>query len=283
MLNFIKVIYRFVSSLGFGIFMLTLMAVVLALATGYEAGAGAQAVQMKVYQSRWFDLLIWLFIASLTLATWRLRPYRLHHLGVIVTHFSILLIAFGALVTRHVGYEGRLRLVEGETSDRLPAEGFALSLSRGGELLESIPVRLGNGQGDLQLREEIQFSDGGTVQLHQYLAAAAVRDTVRAAENGTSAYKLRLSGSDFDLNHWLLTGDERLARLTFGNNLQLQALPPQSTTQWQEAVEQWSETMTGASLTLDFPELGLHQTLNLAGSDTVFDITGSSLQLVIIQ
>jgi hypothetical protein len=283
MLRSLKFVYRIVSSLGFGVFMLLLMALVLAMATGYEAGAGAQAVQVRVYKSGWFDLLLYLFMLSLTLATLKLRPFRLHHIGVVIHHFSILLIAVGALLTRYAGFEARLSLTEGDISDRLPADGYALALLQGDDLLESIPLELEDGQHELQLKESIQFSDGRQLFLQRFLPAAATLDTVLAATEGNPAYRLLLAGSGISAEHWLIADDSHLSVLEVGDHLRIEALAPAGSEQWQAAVTNWAEGLTGAMLTLNFPELGLQQSFNLDSGDTIFDIDGTAWQLAILK
>jgi len=263
--------------------MLLLMALVLAMATGYEAGAGAQAVQVKVYKSAWFDLLLYLFMLSLTLATLKLRPFRLHHIGVVVHHFSILLIAVGALLTRHAGFEARLTLTEGDISDRLPATGYALSLLQGDVLLESIPLELDDGQHELQLQENIQFTDGTQLELRRFLPAAASVDTVLAASEGNPAYKLMMNGSGISATHWLLTGDLQHSTMDVGDHMRIEALAPNDSEQWQSAVTDWAEGFKDALLTLSFPELGLRQSFALADGETLFDIEGTAWKLALIK
>jgi hypothetical protein len=279
----LKFLYRLVSSLGFGIFMLLLMAVVLAVATGYEADAGAQAVQVKVYKSVWFDMLLYLFMLSLTLATLRLRPFRLHHIGVVVNHFSILLIAVGALLTRHAGFEARLTLAEGDISDRLQSNGYSLSLLQGEDLLESIKLDLDDGQQELQLQDNIQFSNGTQLFLQRFLPAAVAVDTVIAASEGNPAYRLMLSGSGISASHWLLAGDPQRSIMDVGDHLQIEVLTAKNSTQWQESVDNWAEGFTDALLTLSFPELGLRQSFKLASGDTHFDIDDTAWTLVLLK
>ncbi len=278
----LRFLYRVVSSLGFGVVMLLLMGLILALATGYEASAGAEAVHFYFYHSWWFDLLLGLFLLSLTLATWRLRPYRWRHTGVIITHFSILLIALGALVTRHAGYEGRLRLPEGGGTDRLPTKEYALNLWQGDELITSwrLPLRT-----DWQKREldDAYELPHGSVRLNRYLASAALRDTVRAAATGVPAYRLRLSGSGFDLRETLLTGHPELSRLQIGNHLQIETLPPVTATGWQDALTRWRATLGARALTLSFPALDLECSFNFSPQDTLFDIAGTPWQLAILR
>lgn len=124
----LKRLYRIISSLGFGITTLVIMAITMAVATKFESSTSTHLAQVYIYRSWWFDLLLILFTISLATATWNLRPFKLRHLGVLTIHASLLIIMLGAAVTRHVGYEGTLRIVEGKSVDQVTLKDMVLEV-----------------------------------------------------------------------------------------------------------------------------------------------------------
>jgi hypothetical protein len=127
-MEFLKRAYRFLSSLGLGVTLLFLIAVILAVATKFESSTSTHLVQVFVYRTGWFDALLALFGINLSLATWNLRPWRPRHLGVITIHSSLLLILLGAWITRNHGFEGTMVIEEGQSADRITLPDMVLTV-----------------------------------------------------------------------------------------------------------------------------------------------------------
>jgi len=87
-----------------------------------------------VYETKWFEALMWLLGVNLIGVMFRYKTYKKP--AVFLLHLSIIIILIGAAVTRYFGYEGTLHLRNGETKSTImvqrsksnPADVYPLEL-----------------------------------------------------------------------------------------------------------------------------------------------------------
>jgi hypothetical protein len=207
---------------GFGVAMLFLLALIMAYATKFEAETSTTMAQRYIYKSLWFDFLLGLFTLSLTLATLRLRPFRLHHLGLLITHLSILVIMLGAFVTHHWGYEGTVRLLEGEATTSMTTGNLSLQLLEGDSLLaEEVIPWVGKGVQE-HLKKQLYWKQiPARLHLAGYYPDAVQEEKVDSTETGGPALQVRLFSEHFDVRHWLLPDYPGRSSRTLGEVLEL--------------------------------------------------------------
>lgn len=93
-----------------------LFGAIIGIATFLENDYGTMSVQGQIYQSTWFELFLFYFIAILIYQMYTYKSYK-SKMPVFLFHLSFIVIAIGALVTRYAGYEGRLSIREGQSSN----------------------------------------------------------------------------------------------------------------------------------------------------------------------
>jgi cytochrome c-type biogenesis protein CcsB len=104
---------------------LLLFAIAIGAATFVENDFGTSAAQDIIFRSWWFELLLFLFGATIAVNVWRFKMVKQRKWATICFHLSILIILFGAALTRYFGTEGMMHIREGETSNKfLSAESF---------------------------------------------------------------------------------------------------------------------------------------------------------------
>ena len=109
-------IVRSCGSLWFAAVLLMLLMVAMACATVFESTHGTERALAVFYHSRWFELLLGLLAVNVLAAVVVRYPFSRRQVGFVVTHASVLVVLGGALVTKHLGVDGQLGLVEGETA-----------------------------------------------------------------------------------------------------------------------------------------------------------------------
>ncbi len=109
-------IIRFLASLQVAVVLLGLSAAVLALATILEWQWGAEVAHFAIYRAWWFFLLILLLACSVLFSAVVRFPWKWHHTGFLVTHFGILLILAGALISLWYGIDAQLPVFEGQSA-----------------------------------------------------------------------------------------------------------------------------------------------------------------------
>ncbi len=142
-------IFRFFADLRLAAVILAIFAVASGVGTWVEAhysnlgslDFGRAAVFELVYDAPWFNaLLVLLFVNLLTNLIQRLLRGR-RPAGFLLVHVGMLLILAGAGVTRWWGYEGTLRIREGQ-SNNMAASSDAYAVVKLGQEEAALPVRL---------------------------------------------------------------------------------------------------------------------------------------------
>lgn len=112
---------KYIFSMKMAVLMLFLFGVIVGGATFIENDYGTQTAQAVIYKSLWFEIFLAYFVAILIYNLSKYKSYK-SKLPVFLFHFSFLIIALGALVTRYVGYEGVMAIREGNMSNTMVSD-----------------------------------------------------------------------------------------------------------------------------------------------------------------
>lgn len=114
----IKKFLNIVTSTRFAGIYLLLFAIAIGVATFIENDFGTSSAQDIIFRSWWFELLLVLFGITIAVNVWRFKMVKQKKWATICFHLSILIILFGATLTRYFGTEGMMHIREGETSNK---------------------------------------------------------------------------------------------------------------------------------------------------------------------
>lgn len=89
----------------------------MAAATFIENDYGSAASYNFVYDTRWFELILFLLAVNMTGQMIIFKLYRRSKLTVMLFHLSFILLIAGAAITRYTGWEGFIHIREGENQD----------------------------------------------------------------------------------------------------------------------------------------------------------------------
>ncbi len=96
---------------------LVLFLYAIAHATFVESDYGTPASKIAVYNATWFEILLLYLSLSLIVNIFRYRMFRRSKVAVLSFHLAFLVIIVGAALTRYIGFEGQMRIKEGQTSN----------------------------------------------------------------------------------------------------------------------------------------------------------------------
>ena len=96
--------------------LLIVFAVAMAVATFIENDFGSGAAYSRVYDTRWFELILILLAVNLTGQLINNRLFTGNRMTVALFHLAFILMIIGAGITRYFGWEGSIHIREGETS-----------------------------------------------------------------------------------------------------------------------------------------------------------------------
>ena len=118
----LKKIYNLLISTTTMAVLFVVFALAMAVATLVETKFGTETARTLIYDSWWFELIMLLGAVNLIGNIFRYRLYRKEHWHSFIFHLAFLIILLGASVTRYIGYEGQVPIIEGETAHELLSE-----------------------------------------------------------------------------------------------------------------------------------------------------------------
>ncbi|HLP75110.1 MAG TPA: c-type cytochrome biogenesis protein CcsB [Bacteroidales bacterium] len=105
---------KFLISPAFMGILFVVFAASMAVATFVENDFGSAAAYGMVYNTRWFELILLLLAINLVGQLFMFRLFRRSRLTGALFHLSFIVMLAGAAITRYTGWEGSIRIREGE-------------------------------------------------------------------------------------------------------------------------------------------------------------------------
>lgn len=125
-----------VSSLWMAATLLGSLAIVIAVATYYEAAYGRVAAAVVIYHSWWFTLLFGLLALNIFGAAAVRWPWHKQQTGFVITHAGMLVLMAGFAIAGYDRLDGMLVVAEGEAESQLQLPTDYLAVSLDGETVE---------------------------------------------------------------------------------------------------------------------------------------------------
>jgi cytochrome c-type biogenesis protein CcsB len=111
-------ILKFLLSPVFMGILFVIFAASMAAATFIENDYGSSAAYNFVYDTRWFELILFLLSVNLIGQMIIFKMYRKSRFTVFLFHLSFVLMIAGAAITRYTGWEGTIHIREGEEQNK---------------------------------------------------------------------------------------------------------------------------------------------------------------------
>ncbi len=196
-------------SMPMAVLMLFLFGVIIGTATFIENDYGTQTAQALIYKTKWFEIFLAYFIAILVYNMLKYKTYK-SKLPVFIFHFSFLVMAIGALITRYVGYEGIMHIREGETSNVMVSN------------VKVLQVHAQSGDKSASLEKELYFSsmtknslkeslnvDGKNVSIELLKYMPTAQEEVMPSKEGKKLLELKISTGQKGEIHFLAKGQKK--------------------------------------------------------------------------
>lgn len=213
-------IFKFFASLKLAVMVLVALMAVLAAGTFIESAEGTDAARLLIYQAPWFSVLLFLLAMNLfTVAIDRL-PWKVRHIGFVITHLGIILILFGSFLTQRLMVDGQISIAEGETEHRITLPDPLLYIYS--ERLQrtwffDLPRRAFPWRGEQSLNyandgEETPFE----IKILTSYPKALMKETLIPAAEGNPAIKIKLKNTFVDQEQWLMKNSAGLSEVQMG-------------------------------------------------------------------
>ena len=96
--------------------------VAMAVATFVENDYGTQAAKALIYNSWWFEFLMYLLTINFIGNIFKYKLYRRKKWPVLLFHIAFIITLLGSFVTRYIGFEGMMPIREGNVSNTILSE-----------------------------------------------------------------------------------------------------------------------------------------------------------------
>ncbi len=93
-------------------------AVAMGIGTFLENDYGTTAARIWIYNARWFEVIMGLFLINFFGNIYRYRLFKKEKLPTLVVHLAFVFILIGAAITRYISYEGIMPIREGVTTNK---------------------------------------------------------------------------------------------------------------------------------------------------------------------
>ena len=110
-------ITNFIFSPKLALFALVTFAISMAAATFVENDFGTQTAWNLIYNAWWFEMLMLILLLNFFGNIFRYKLYRKEKIWILCFHVGFIVILIGAGITRYTGYEGVMRIREGQSSN----------------------------------------------------------------------------------------------------------------------------------------------------------------------
>ena len=109
--------------------LLIVFAASMATATFVENDFGTQTARVTIYNAWWFELVMLLLGLNFISNMFRYKLFRRKKIFVLMFHLGFIVILIGSAITRYVGFEGIMRIREGESSNIIISDKNYLQVS----------------------------------------------------------------------------------------------------------------------------------------------------------
>jgi hypothetical protein len=201
-----------IGSLWLAAVLLVLVLAALASATVFESTSGTEHALAAFYSSAWFAALLELLCINILAAVIVRFVVSTRKIGFLLTHLAVVLILIGAITTRYFGVQGRLVLVEGESSDQFRVADEAVTLRDGATGVEAsiqLSARIFGRLEPVNAPRDVAMNlSDVSVSVVRYLPdSASVTRVVNDAPRETQAVELLLTDTTSQHRAWLLEGE----------------------------------------------------------------------------
>lgn len=189
--------------------MLFSFAVIIGAGTFIENDYGTQTARALIYKAQWFEVFLAYFTSIVVYNIIKFKTYKSKP-SVFLFHFSFLIIAIGALVTRYVGYEGVMHIREGQSVNKMVSDSKILELqaTNGKNKANLEKVLYFSSMTSNSLNESLKVGDKTVkVSLLKYLPTA--EHTIIADPKGETILELKVSAGGQGKMYYFKKGETK--------------------------------------------------------------------------
>ena len=203
-------VFKFVSSVKLAVPLMILLALIVAVGTVYESRYNAEYAKLVVYGSVWFSALTALLWVNIFCSTISRIPYKIHHLGFVITHIGLLTLLAGGLITTNWGIDGQLRIPESTAAGTVVLAGYVVGYQfDDSPTVQTIPLSRRLSESDFDMNDSINSEIKHLFYVKKYLPFSRVDRSYASSgipEDGIGVSFI-MKNQMFNMSEWLHSKD----------------------------------------------------------------------------
>lgn len=194
---------QFLGSVHFAMFLLIGGIAVMAVGTVIESREGLESARSAVYGTAWFDGYFMLLALNLIVAVVNRIPIKRHQWAFVLTHFAIVLLLAGAVVSRTFGFEGRAIIDERGSTNFILLESSQLTVQNDSNPEETtqhyaVPSSL------VPSGRSLEADSGPRIEVLEHVHDGLPRIELAPIEGGSPGVEVQLFAANGRIETWLL-------------------------------------------------------------------------------
>lgn len=212
-------LFKFVSSIRLAVPVMLLLIGAVAAGTIFESIYSAEYARIAIYDTFWFNIFLGFLGLNIFAAMMSRYPWKLRHLGFVITHIGILILLFGSFVTKVVGVDGSLQIQEGGTGNTvvLPDLMIAYQFDNSPSVV-SVGFKKSLFTQDASDLSSLNSDIGHVLKVEKFMPFVELEKSYLASEDGTTGSSavgigFQMKSRFFDVKEWLHTLDQPVLQL----------------------------------------------------------------------
>ncbi len=168
-----------------------------------------------IYNAWWFEAIMAIFIINFVGNIFRYNLHKRKMWASLMLHLSLILVIFGAFVTRYIGFEGVMHIREGQTASAILSEHTYLDVFIDGDyMVDGVAQRRKLRPKKLRLSERLNNDfeintdyDGQPVKISYKEFIKGAKEGLIPDENGEEYLKIVESSTGERHDHWVKSGE----------------------------------------------------------------------------
>src|SRR5690554_3388193 len=168
-----------------------------------------------IYNAWWFEAIMALFVINFIGNIFRYNLHKPKMWASLMLHVSLILVIFGAFVTRYIGFEGVMHIREGQTENSILSKETYLDVFIDGDyMVNGVAQRRKVKPKKLRLSEKLNNNftintdyNGKDVTIKYKNFIKGAKQDLRETEDGEEYIKIVESGDGERHEHWAKVGD----------------------------------------------------------------------------
>lgn len=202
--------FRYISSIRLAVPIMLSLIIAVSIGTIIESRYNTEYAQLLIYNAPWFLVILFLLGINIFCAMMSRYPWKMRHLGFVVTHIGMIVLLTGGFITKFYGIDGSMQIQEGQTQNTITLPKMMIGYQfEGSPTLSSVVFSKSFSDKSKEDLDFINTQIGHVLQVNRFIPFASVERGYKVGTDSTGPVGLSfgLKSAFFDVKDWLHSVD----------------------------------------------------------------------------